>query len=430
MSTATTSGAGAADADTAETDNADELRQIRAMVMEVLDEQADLRRTHEVMAETTGHDPHLHELLTGELGLLGLVVPERLGGLGLDIGAATAVVEELGARLVPGALSTSLSAILAARELGSGTDELLSRVVAEQLTLTCAIAEHPAGVSTADGAGEAAEEAADPWSLATTSTIARQTVSSATGADHPASGATGADHPASSAGQGSFVLTGTKTFVIGAEAARVVLVTARDESAGDDPGGLGVYAVDIDAPGVGVVTHEALDHTRRLSTITLRDAPGRRLDEPGGDGAQVLLDHLRAMLALEAAAAAGACLDLTVAYLKLREQFGRPIGANQALKHRCADLAVAVAGARATADHLVSTLRAGSPTRTHDAALAKLVCTDTLFTVAAEAIQLHGGIGFTFEHDAHLFFKRGKAGQLMAGTPERLRHEIAGLAGL
>ncbi|GAB3838336.1 acyl-CoA dehydrogenase family protein [Dactylosporangium cerinum] len=362
---------------------AEELAQIRASVAEVLDERADLRRTHEVMVGAQGHDPQLHELLTAELGLLGLVVPEHLGGLGLDVDAATAVIEELGARLVPGALATSLTAILAGRAIGPSAEPLLARVVDEQLTLAIALAE--------DGTG---------WDLEQTATRASGTVD-------------------------EWALTGTKTLVAGAEAARVVLVTARDRG-----GELAVYAVDLAADGVDVQTHMTLDQTRRLSTVHLRGAAATRVDAPGGEGARVLLDHVRAMLALESAAAARACLDLTVEYLKVREQFGRPIGSFQALKHRCADLAVAVAGARATADHLVTTLRAGAATRSHDAALAKLVCTDTLMTVAAEAIQLHGGIGFTFEHDAHLFFKRGKSAQLLAGSPSTVRAEVAALAGL
>ncbi|GAA0727485.1 acyl-CoA/acyl-ACP dehydrogenase [Dactylosporangium roseum] len=362
---------------------AEELAQIRASVAEVLDERADLRRTHEVMVGAQGHDPRLHELLTADLGLLGLVVPEHLGGLGVDVAAAAAVIEELGARLVPGALATSLTAILAARAVGASAEPLLARVVDEQLTLAIALAE--------DGTG---------WDLEQTATRA-----SGTGDE--------------------WALTGTKTLVIGAEAARVVLVTARD---GD--GEPGVYAVDRAADGVDVWTHMTLDQTRRLSTVHLRGAAATRVDAPGGEGARVLLDHVRAMLALESAAAARACLDRTVEYLKVREQFGRAIGSFQALKHRCADLAVAVAGARATADHLVTTLRTGAATRSHDAALAKLVCTDTLMSVAAEAIQMHGGIGFTFEHDAHLFFKRGKSAQLLAGSPAVVRAEVAALAGL
>lgn len=362
---------------------AEELAQIRASVAEILDERADLHRTHEVMVGALGHDPQLHALLTAELGLLGLVVPEHLGGLGVDVAAATAVIEELGARLVPGALATSLTAILAARAIGASAEPLLARVVDEQLTLAVAVAE--------DGAG---------WDLARTATRA---------------GGTG----------DGWVLSGTKTLAVGAEAARVILVTARD--AVGEPG---VYAVDRAADGVEVHTHMTLDQTRRLSTVHLREAAATRVGAPGGEGARVLLDHVRAMLALESAAAARACLDRTVEYLKVREQFGRPIGSFQALKHRCADLAVAVAGAGATAAHLVTTLRTGAATRSHDAALAKLVCTDTLMTVAAEAIQLHGGIGFTFEHDAHLFFKRGKSAQLLAGSPSAIRAEVAALAGL
>ena len=143
-------------------------------------------------------------------------------------------------------------------------------------------------------------------------------------------------------------------------------------------------------------------------------------------------DLLRVMLAVESAGAAAHCLDVTVGYLKTRVQFGRPIGAFQALRHRCADLAVEVASARATAYAAVRA--AASPASSAELAvlgpLAKRHCVDVFWHVAAEMIQLHGGIGFTWEHEAHRYLKRAKTSQLLHGTPAELRRLVSQRAGL
>jgi alkylation response protein AidB-like acyl-CoA dehydrogenase len=121
---------------------------------------------------------------------------------------------------------------------------------------------------------------------------------------------------------------------------------------------------------------------------------------------------------------------MTVEYLKVRHQFGRPLGSFQALKHRCADLAVRVEGAASAAWYAAAAVASGSDELPTVAPLAKLVCADTLMAVAAEAIQMHGGIGFTFEHDVHLYLKRGKADQLLFGSASQLRRRLAGPAGV
>jgi alkylation response protein AidB-like acyl-CoA dehydrogenase len=150
----------------------------------------------------------------------------------------------------------------------------------------------------------------------------------------------------------------------------------------------------------------------------------------GGEFADRAADLVRAFLAAESAAAAVQCLDRCVEYLKTRVQFGRPIGQFQALKHRCADLAVAAESAWMTA-HAAIQAAVGDPAEfTVAAPLAKRYCADAFFAVAAETIQLHGGIGFTWEHDAHLYLKRAKSTQLLHGTPSDLRHEIARRAAL
>jgi alkylation response protein AidB-like acyl-CoA dehydrogenase len=169
-----------------------------------------------------------------------------------------------------------------------------------------------------------------------------------------------------------------------------------------------------------------LDQSRSQATVEFRGAPAFA----AGCAAERAEDLLRVMLAVESAGAAAHCLDVTVGYLKTRVQFGRPIGAFQALRHRCADLAVEVTSARATAYAAVRAA-AGSPAALPVLGpLAKRHCVDVFWHVAAEMIQLHGGIGFTWEHEAHRYLKRAKTSQLLHGTPAELRRLVSQRAGL
>ena len=173
-----------------------------------------------------------------------------------------------------------------------------------------------------------------------------------------------------------------------------------------------------------------LDQSRSQATVSFRDAPAVAV----GCAAERAEDLLRVMLAVESAGAAAHCLDVTVGYLKTRVQFGRPIGAFQALRHRCADLAVEVASARATAYAAVRAAASAGPGSPAELAvlgpLAKRHCVDVFWHVAAEMIQLHGGIGFTWEHEAHRYLKRAKTSQLLHGTPAELRRLVGQRAGL
>jgi alkylation response protein AidB-like acyl-CoA dehydrogenase len=169
-----------------------------------------------------------------------------------------------------------------------------------------------------------------------------------------------------------------------------------------------------------------LDQTRSQATVTFRDSPAVVVGPDDGRAENLT----RVLIAAESTAAAEHCLDATVAYLKTRRQFGRPIGSFQALKHRCADLAVGVASARATAHAAVASAVADGPDLAVLAPLAKLYCTDVFWRTAAEMIQLHGGIGFTWEHEAHRYLKRAKTSQLLLGTPGELRGLVGDLAGL
>jgi alkylation response protein AidB-like acyl-CoA dehydrogenase len=172
-----------------------------------------------------------------------------------------------------------------------------------------------------------------------------------------------------------------------------------------------------------------LDQSRSQAAVSFHDAPAVAV----GYAAERAEDLLRVMLAVESAGAAAHCLDVTVGYLNTRVQFGRPIGAFQALRHRCADLAVEVASARATAYAAVRAAASpdGSPAELAVLGpLAKRHCVDVFWHVAAEMIQLHGGIGFTWEHEAHRYLKRAKTSQLLHGTPAELRRLVSQRAGL
>jgi acyl-CoA dehydrogenase len=182
-----------------------------------------------------------------------------------------------------------------------------------------------------------------------------------------------------------------------------------------------VRAADAAVTAVG-----ALDQTRSQAMVTFQGSPAVVTGASAGRAKELMW----VLLAAESAAAAEHCLEVTVAYLKSRTQFGRPIGTFQALRHRCADLAVEVSAARATAQAAVTAATSAPDSLPVLAPLSKRYCVDVFCHVTAEMIQLHGGIGFTWEHQAHRYFKRAKTSQLLLGTPGQLRRLVAYRAGL
>jgi alkylation response protein AidB-like acyl-CoA dehydrogenase len=208
-------------------------------------------------------------------------------------------------------------------------------------------------------------------------------------------------------------VTGTARHVVDGPAAALLLVRC------------GGRLLAVAAADASVVPLDTLDQTRRQAVVHFARAPALA----AGPVALAIALH-RVLLAAECVAAAEHCLDVTVGYLRIRRQFGRPIGSFQALQHRAADLAVAVTSARATAHAAVWTAATDPAGLTALAPLAALHCSRTFRQVAGEMIQLHGGIGFTWEHEAHLYFKRAKATQLLLGPVSSLRTEIGREAGL
>jgi alkylation response protein AidB-like acyl-CoA dehydrogenase len=209
-------------------------------------------------------------------------------------------------------------------------------------------------------------------------------------------------------------LSGVAEHVLDGAEAGLFLVRAGDA----------LYAVR--AADAAVTAAGTLDQSRSQAIVAFRDSPALVT----GASASRAEELMRVLLAAESVAAAEHCLEVTVDYLKSRKQFGRPVGAFQALRHRCADLAVEVTAARATAQAAVAAATSAPGSLPVLAPLAKRYCVDVFCHVTAEMIQLHGGIGFTWEHEAHRYFKRAKTSQLLLGTPGQLRQLVAQRAGL
>ena len=193
-----------------------------------------------------------------------------------------------------------------------------------------------------------------------------------------------------------------------------------------------LYRVDMSAPGMAKAPVVSLDMTRQLCDLSFDDAPGT-LIAAGPTASQAVdaaLTAGAAVLAAEQVGLAQRCLDMTLAYVKERRQFARPVGSFQALKHRLADVWVAVSQARAASRYAAACLASGDPDAKVAVAVAKAYCSEAAVHAAQECVQLHGGIGFTWEHPAHLYLKRAKADSIAFGTPDAHRAVLASLVNL
>lgn len=213
-------------------------------------------------------------------------------------------------------------------------------------------------------------------------------------------------------------LTGTLEQVVDAAQCALLLVTADD----------GLHLVPRDGAGVTVTSLTPLDPTRPQARVELAQAPSRAVGDP--EAAARARDLRSVGIAAESVGAAGRCLEMAVEHLLVREQFGRPLGSFQALRHRVADLTVRLEGATSTAWYAARAAAGHSDDLAVVAPLAHATCADAFRTIAGESIQLHGGIGFTWEHDAHLYFKRAWTTALLHGEPRTLRARAAARAGV
>lgn len=342
-----------------------------------------------VLSEAEGgraHDPGLWRSLGAEMGTAGLLVPDKLGGQGATAREAAVVMEELGRAVAP-------------------VPYLTSAVLAVSAVLGCDTGE--TAVARLLGA---LAEGRDIGALAV-----------------PAATAPGGTAPAATVRvDGDGTLSGRIAHVAGAAGADVLLVPA------DGPDGYGLYAVETTEAAVSVEPLTSLDLTRPLAAVTLTGAPARRL--AGADRAQAAVVRAlltgAGLLASEQLGVAEWCLTETVRHTKERHQFGRPVGSFQALKHRMAALWLELVSARATARHAADALAADSPDVPVAVAVAQAYCGQVAVHAAEECVQLHGGIGMTWEHPAHLYLKRAKSAETLLGTPGRHRQALATLVDL
>jgi alkylation response protein AidB-like acyl-CoA dehydrogenase len=369
--------------------------ELRSVVRAFTQRHATPGHVRAAMAGPDGYDPKVWRRLSAELGLTALAVPESFGGAGAGPGEVSVAVEEFGRVLLP---SPYLSSAVAALALAGAAE-------------ACPDAAQRYLPGLADGSVIAAVALdADVSVAGRTITGAARNVADVSVAGRTITGAARNVADVSVAGR---TITGAARNVVDGAAAGLLLVRAGDEL-------LAVAAADATVEPLGT-----LDQTRRQAAVRLDRAPAL---SAGPAGLAIALQ--RVLLAAECAAAAGYCLEVTVAYLMTRRQFGRAIGSFQALKHRVADLQVAVTSARATARAAVWTAGSDPAALAALAPLAALHCARTLVQVAGEMIQLHGGIGFTWEHEAHLYLKRAKSTQLLLGPVSALRAEIGRAAGL
>ncbi|TXC94746.1 acyl-CoA dehydrogenase family protein [Streptomyces sp. ISID311] len=331
------------------------------------------------------YDTGLWRALATEIGTAGLLVPEKLGGQGASAREAAVVLEELGRSVAP-------------------VPYLTSAVIAVTALLGCG--------------GDSAEAAEPLAALAAGRTVAVLALPLPTAPGAPP------DPAVRAAADGT--LTGRVTSVADAASAELLLVPAQR------PDGPALYAVEAAADGVRTETVTPLDLTRPLGHLTFDGARGRLLAT--GDRARAAVDRAlltgAGLLASEQLGVAEWCLAETVRHTAERTQFGRPVGSFQALKHRMAALWLEVASARAAARYAADALATGSPDAPVAVAVAQAYCAPVAVRAAEECVQLHGGIGMTWEHPAHLFLKRAKSDELALGSPGRHREALAGLVGI
>jgi len=337
------------------------------------------------------YDDKLWQAVAADLGCAGLLIPERDGGAGASYREAAAAAEVLGSFVAPvpflGSAVVATAALLSVAS--SDTAALLRRMADGGVTVALAVP-----FATAPGSA---------WPTSVRVAGLR-----------PGDAATGVAR-----------LRGMVTGVADALPAGMLLVPA-------DGVPRALYLVDMAAEGVAKAPVTSLDMTRQLCDLSFDDAPGTLI--ASGPAASEALDAALAggagVLAAEQLGLAQRCLDMTVGYVKERKQFARPVGSFQGLKHRLADLWVSVTQARAASRYAAACLASGSPDTRVAVALAKAYCSEVAVHAAQECVQMHGGIGFTWEHPAHLYLKRAKADSIAFGTADAHRAALASLVNL
>jgi alkylation response protein AidB-like acyl-CoA dehydrogenase len=365
----------------------EEQEELRKMVRRFLEEKSPETEVRRLMATDDGYDPAVWEQMAKELALQGLGIPEAYGGQGYGPVELYVVFEEMGAALLCSPYFSSV-ALAANALLLVGTEEnqatYLPGIAAGEVIATLALT---------DDAGQ--------WDLSTTSTTATDA-------------------------NGGWTISGVRSFVTDGSLASLLLIPAMT------PAGLSLFAAASDANGLTRERLPTMDQTRKQSRLVLSNTPATLIGEVGGalEGLQTTLHLAAAALAAEQVGGAQRVLNNSVAYAKERVQFGRPIGSFQAIKHKCADMLLDVESAKSAAYYAAYCAQELNDELPIAASLAKSFCSEAYFHCAAENIQIHGGIGFTWEHHAHLYFKRAKSAELFLGDPAYHRELLAQRLGI
>jgi alkylation response protein AidB-like acyl-CoA dehydrogenase len=387
------------------------------------------------------YDTKLWRTVAAEIGIAGLLIPEALGGAGASYRELAAAAEQFGSCAAPipylGSAAVATAVLLSAARAAAGQSAAGDLDPGDEGGLGSASSGPAAAVRAARLRAAARAEGGDAGAapgISPAAALLRQLADGSLTAALAVSAATGpgAPFPAlarvagrGEAGSGTVKLRGAIPAVADALPADVLLVPADGV-----PGA--VYLVEATAPGVHRTPLVSLDMTRQLCDITLDDAVGRPVATGAAAEAAVSagLAAGAAVLAAEQLGLAQRCLDLTIAYVRERRQFGRQIGSFQAVKHRLADLWTTITLARAASRYAAACLADDDPDAPVAVALAKSACCEAAVTAAQECVQLHGGIGFTWEHPAHLYLKRAKAASVAYGTPGAHRAALAALVNL
>lgn len=363
-----------------------EITDLRANVREFLAERYGEQRVRQIMDAADVFEPALWAALSGELGLTGILIPERVGGIGCGCQELLAVTVEFGRALTPSPFFSSsvlaASAVLASKD-HAAAENYLPAIADGSLIGTIAT-----------------YEAEGFWNPTRPVTRAQQ-LSPRSRKHH---------------------LTGEKLLVTDGTRADILLVTALA------PGGPSMFAVRCGAEGLTTARMEGLDPTRPLARVSFRDTPAELLGNEGAAVDAIAHAHTMGRLALAGEQAGGSrrVLEMAVAYAKTREQFGKPIGSYQAIKHKLADMLVGVECAESAAYEAAWVQDAKSADAALAVDIAKAFCSETYSKCAADNIQIHGGIGFTWEHPAHLYFRKARSTELLLGTARDHRERVIG----
>jgi alkylation response protein AidB-like acyl-CoA dehydrogenase len=370
----------------------EEQDQLRDAVRRFLEAKSPSSEVRRLMETDEGYDPAVWNQMANELGLQSIHIPEEYGGQGFTFVELAIVLEEMGRVLLCAPYFSSV--VLAADAImNAGTKEqqadLLPGIASGETIATLAFTE-PNGKWDASGIEMVAAGSGD-----------------------------------------SYTLNGTKMFVIDGHTANLVVVAARTEgTSGED--GISFFAVDGDAGGLTRTALSTMDQTRKQARLDFENVSARPIGDAGSawPALSKTLDQAAVGLANEMVGGAQKVLEMSVEYAKVRVQFGRPIGSFQAIKHKCADMLLEVESGKSAAYYAAWAAAEDNEELPVAASLAKAYCSDAYFHAAAENIQIHGGIGFTWEHDAHLYFKRAKSSEILLGDATYHRELLAQRIGI